>query len=134
MSVKLTLVEGVLSKEHYFSNIIQKDGIDLKNIQSCYELIYKGTKYKRDYYLSSDIRSSTFKLYKIKMFLYQNGVAYILCHPIHIKQFCSHFQSYKVGSLIDSLEIKLFSDFNTSPLHLYPLCNGKTYVRRKYVA
>ena len=67
------------------------------------------------------------------MFLYQNSIAYILCQEVLTKKFCSHFQSYEIGSLADGLEIKTFSDLNSSPLHLYPLCNGKTYVRQKYI-
>lgn len=53
--------------------------------------------------------------------------------PNPYKKFCTHFQSFEVGSKIDEIHIIEISKFLSKPLHLYSINNGNTYCRVKYV-
>ncbi|XP_075154764.1 uncharacterized protein LOC142228263 [Haematobia irritans] len=52
---------------------------------------------------------------------------------ISIKSFDKHFRAYEVGSVKEQIQMKNINEFNTFPMHLYPINNGKVYARPKHV-
>jgi len=120
------------TKEDFFSFIINKNEVDInfKECLSCNEINFKGTIYKVNYYLATELKNV--KLYKVKSFIIKNENVYVLCQQIILKQFDRHFHA-EVGHLLKEIEVRNILEFISPPLHLYPLNNNKTYVRIKYI-
>ncbi|XP_075155529.1 uncharacterized protein LOC142228878 [Haematobia irritans] len=116
----------------YFEEIHFKPEIFFTEFEVCNDLTYKGTRYKSTYYLG--IHSTNFELYKIIYLIIKDiENVFILCKEISIKSFDKHFRAYEVGSVKEQIQMKNINEFNTFPMHLYPINNGKVYARPKHV-
>lgn len=58
---------------------------------------------------------------------------YVLCYEVEIPNFDEHFQSYAVGKLREEIILKELHEFTSPPLHLFPINNGKIYLRNKFL-
>lgn len=120
-----------LAKEEY----CYKKSKPVLNYQNCKvsdDIFFKGTRYKKNYYLATN--NAAIELFKIKHLIIENENVYILCNQVKVKNFDYHLQSYEVGSLNeDTIFLIPILDFITYPFHLYPMNNGKVYFRFKLI-
>ncbi|XP_067615177.1 uncharacterized protein [Eurosta solidaginis] len=116
-----TTILSNLIKDDFSYEINELVNIDLKKCNVCNDLVFKGTRYKSNYYLS--INRISFELYKIKCLVIHEEKAFILCQKLEVKTFESHLRSYEMGCLIDKMYLKPNEEFTSPPLHIYPINN-----------
>lgn len=120
-----------LSNEKIFYKF-NNPNINFENCEVSDEVIFKGTKYKANYYLAT--KAAFIEVFKIKRFIFKNKNIYVLCNEININKFDSHLQAYEIGTANQELYLIQICDFITKPSHLYPMNNGNVYLRLKYIS
>lgn len=90
------------------------------------------SEYRKDLYLTCI--DEKLKLYKIMHIIvddFEN--TFIICCEISIIEFNYHYQCYEIGGSKNVIEIKKICFFSSTPLHIYTLSNGKTFLRNKVI-
>lgn len=91
---------------------------------------YKGTSYKKNFYLTSF--SNTLHLHKIVALLIDKQNKFmIVSSEIHLKGFDNHYQAYIVGQNTNELALNFIDFFASPPLHIYNMSDGSAYLRNK---
>lgn len=122
-------VDNSITKD-VFNKIVNISDMSYEDFKIFNDLTFKGTRYKSNYYVG--IKLHSFTLYKIMYIaVYKNEKVFFICKKIRVKAYERHFGAYEIGCLVDKMLIRDIEIFNTPPLHLYPLNNGKTYTRVK---
>lgn len=127
-----TFITKDLTKEEYFPIILNFENINYQSVNVSTIIHYKGIEYKQNYFLAS-LNEINCCIYKIKLFIYENEIIYVLCYPIEIIKFDEHFQSYETGVTQNCLKLINISYFTTLPMNLHQINNGKTYARLKKI-
>jgi len=121
-----------LTQETYFKNIKTEYNINFISCKIADDIVLKGTRYNCNYHLAANVNNKL-EMYRIKYFIIQGSLVYIVCNEINVKRFDDHFQAYEVGSGKDSISIKTFHDIFSLPFHIYPLNNNEVFFKIKYV-
>ncbi|XP_054086064.1 uncharacterized protein LOC128921781 [Zeugodacus cucurbitae] len=91
-----TFITKDLTKEEYFPKILNFENINYQSVYVSTIIHYKGIEYKQNNFLAF-LNEINCCIYKIKLFIYENEIIYVLCYPIEIIKFDAHFQSYETG-------------------------------------
>lgn len=121
-----------LRQEEFFSKINCNEIIDFEKVEVAYNITYKNTLLKSDFYLS--ISGPNFKLFKIHSFLRQTVDIFVLCYQVLLNEFDEHFQSFIVNCVVaNEIYIKKICEFNTYPVNIHYANNNVKYAKTKYV-
>lgn len=143
------ITEDFLKKDFYFNdcgNILKIDSkpyfTDLVNMFALNKnssilfhntCIFKGTLYKRGFFLSF-LLSLKLELYEIIDFFNIGDDCILTLQPYNIVKYDDHFKCYEVGKKIDQYVFKKIVEIECFPFHIYLVQNNKIFFKTRKLA
>lgn len=127
-------LENLSECVEFYENILNPTNLNLEQVKFSKKLIYRGSTYKKNYYLSSNLYSNDeLNIHKIEGFILIDHVVFVLVRKANIVNFNNHLLSYEINGLESPIQLMNINEFTSPPMHQYTINDGKSYIRNKII-